>query len=83
MAERRDHQRDSTELRWPVGAAPPDLYDYAKAVQSPGQRRRRRRSQRLRVTDDWPEVVPVTEAEVRVIEAYFGEILDELFGPLP
>jgi len=27
--------------------------------------------------------MPVTEAEVRVIEAYFGDILDELFGPPP
>ena len=35
------------------------------------------------VTDDWPTIVPVTEAEVRVIEACFGEVLDDLFGPLP
>jgi hypothetical protein len=35
------------------------------------------------VTDDWPEVLPLTEAELRVIEAHFAEVLDELFGPLP
>ncbi|HZV06171.1 MAG TPA: hypothetical protein VE999_13925 [Gemmataceae bacterium] len=32
------------------------------------------------VTDDWPEPVPVTEAEVDVFEAWFGDLLDELFG---
>lgn len=66
-----------------MAAAPPDLYDYAVAIQAPVQRKGRRQSQRLRVTDDWPEAMPVTEAEVRVVEAYFRDILDELFGPLP
>jgi len=33
------------------------------------------------VTDDWPERVPVTDAEVDVFEAWFGDVLDELFGP--
>jgi hypothetical protein len=33
------------------------------------------------VTDDWPEYVPVTEAEVDVFEAWFGDLFDELFGP--
>ena len=32
------------------------------------------------VTDDWPEHVPVTEAEVDVFEAWFGDLFDELFG---
>jgi hypothetical protein len=32
------------------------------------------------VTDDWPERVPVTEAEVDVFEAWFGDLFDELFG---
>ena len=35
------------------------------------------------VTDDWPERVPVTEAEVDVFEAWFGDLFDELFGPSP
>ncbi len=34
------------------------------------------------VTDDWHKRVPVTAAEVDVFEAWFGDILDELFGPL-
>ena len=33
------------------------------------------------VTDDWPERVPVTSAEVDVFEAWFGDVFDELFGP--
>ena len=33
------------------------------------------------VTDDWPERVPVTLAEVDVFEAWFGDLFDELFGP--
>jgi hypothetical protein len=34
----------------------------------------------LIVVDDWPEIVPVTEAELRVFEAYFGGFLDEIFS---
>jgi hypothetical protein len=32
------------------------------------------------VTDDWPERVPVTEAEIEVFEAWFGDLFDELFA---
>jgi hypothetical protein len=32
------------------------------------------------VTDDWPDRVPVTDAEVHVFEAWFGDLFDELFG---
>jgi hypothetical protein len=34
-----------------------------------------------RVVDDWPERIPVTQAEVDVFEAWFGALFDELFGP--
>ncbi len=34
-----------------------------------------------RVTDDWPQRVPVTDAEIDVFEAWFGDLFDELFGP--
>lgn len=33
------------------------------------------------VTDDWPDPVPVTEAEITVFEQWFGDLFDELFGP--
>ncbi len=32
------------------------------------------------VTDDWPDPVPVTEAEIEVFERWFGDLFDELFG---
>ena len=32
------------------------------------------------VTDDWPERVPITEAEVEVFERWFADLFDELFG---
>ena len=32
------------------------------------------------VTDDWPERVPVTQAEVDVFEAWFGDFFDEMFN---
>ena len=34
-----------------------------------------------RVVDDWPVHVPVTDAEVDVFEAWFGDVFDEPFGP--
>ncbi|PCD04790.1 hypothetical protein COC42_07830 [Sphingomonas spermidinifaciens] len=37
----------------------------------------------MAVIDDWPYVLPITDAEVRIIEAHFGDVLDDLFGPLP
>lgn len=35
------------------------------------------------VTDDWPEQVPIGDAELRVIEGGLREELDALFGTLP
>ncbi len=32
------------------------------------------------VTDDWPDAVPITDAELDVFEAWFGNLFDELFG---
>lgn len=32
------------------------------------------------VTDDWPDPVPVSEAEIEVFEQWFGDLFDELFG---
>lgn len=67
------------------GTLPADLYAYARHTPRPSDNPRPIESERARihVTDDWPEVLPLTEAELRVIEAHFAEVLDELFGPLP
>ena len=35
------------------------------------------------ITDDWPDTVPISDAELGVFEAWFGDLFDELFGPAP
>lgn len=61
-----------------------DLHDY---VQPQSQRRASARAAKtdcpIVVTDDWPEQVPIGDAELRVIEGHLREELDALFGPLP
>jgi hypothetical protein len=36
---------------------------------------------RWSVSDDWPDDVPITQAEIEMFEAWFGDLFDELFGP--
>lgn len=66
-----------------------DLFDYARV---PVASCRRRRSRRLEpdspseqwtpvITDDWPEHIRVSDAEIDVFEAQFGDLLDDLFNP--
>jgi len=60
--------------------APDNLYDY---VRPPARCRRRPAPEdptTWTVKDDWPEDVPVTEAEIEVFEAWFGDLFDELFS---
>ena len=57
-----------------------DLYDYVAAPARPGRRRAKRDRTTLTVMDDWPEDVPVAEAQIDVFEAWFGDLFDELFG---
>ena len=77
MARSHKLRRSRTESD---GAATNDLYDYA----GPPVRRRGRAPKhdptRWTVTDDWPADIPVTEAEVDVFEAWFGDLFDELFA---
>ena len=57
-----------------------DLYDYAcPRVARPG-RPPPDDMTTWTVKDDWPEDVPITEAEIEVFEAWFGELFDELFS---
>jgi len=72
--------QESRRRRVPADASLDDLYDYSAAPARPGRRRANRASVTLTVTDNWPEDVPVTEAEIAVFEAWFGELFDELFG---
>lgn len=62
-------------------AARIDFYDYAR-LPAPPLGRPAQDLTNWRVVDDWPKRVPVAEREVDVFEAWFGDILDELFGPV-
>lgn len=60
-----------------------DLHDYSRPPLKRTSRGRADEDVQIVVTDDWPEFVPITEAELRVMESHFAEELDELFGPMP
>ena len=74
--------RRRTPRHW--AECPDDLHDYTNRIAP------RRASPRSReddgpivVTDDWPEQVPIGDAELRAIEGHMRQELDKLFGPLP
>jgi hypothetical protein len=63
-----------------LGVVPDDLY----IVPSPWPRLGRPIKHDLEtwtVTDEWPDPVPITDAELDVFEAWFGDLFDEFFGP--
>jgi hypothetical protein len=53
-----------------------NLYDYV-----PARRRAPAPKWNPRVVDDWPARIPITDAELDLIEVHFADLLDELFGP--
>jgi hypothetical protein len=69
------HQRAAV-----IGTAPDDLYDYARLPARRGGRLVKDDPTAWTVKDDWPERVPVTEAEVDAFEVWFGNLFDELFA---
>lgn len=82
VCPRRTDSNPAARLRL-ARAAPLDLYDYATQPPVRVVQFTRHIPDAIVTTDDWPAIVPITAAEVAVIEAYFGDVLDELFGPLP
>ena len=62
-----------------------DLHDYmqAPAKRAPSRARGIKENGPIIVTDDWPERVPIGDAELRVIEGHLRKELADLFGPLP
>ena len=63
-----------------VGSLPDDLYDYLlPTIRRRGRPAKKKRSE-WTVNDDWPEDVPIAEAEIEVFEARFGDLFDELFS---
>ena len=83
-------QAQKTLRRAPAvpGILPDDLYDYMddttvhpRAPETTAKTAPPQRSlQGWTVSDDWPERVPVTDAEIDLFEVWFGDILDEIFG---
>lgn len=67
-------------LRASIGILPDDLYIELEPWPRIGRPPKHDLSA-WTVTDDWPEHVPVTEAEVDLFEAWFGDFFDELFDP--
>jgi len=64
----------------PIDAASSDLYDYARRRAPRPGRPAAEAPSTWTVKDDWPEDVPITEAEIEVFEAWFGDLFDELFS---
>lgn len=83
---RRGADRSPRRLPVAPGVLPSDLYDYIPQdeIETPAPRIGRPPKHDVgtwTVIDDWPERVPVTDAEIDLFEAWFGDIFDELFGP--
>lgn len=77
MAKKRRMRRVLPE--W--SGDPEDLLDYAHPPAPRARRPPLRLEGAIKVTDDWPEIVPIKDSELRVMESHFAEELDELFGP--
>jgi hypothetical protein len=75
-AQRRNDRRGKASL----GVLPDDLYIQIEPRPRIG-RPPKHDLEIWRVTDDWTTHVPVTDAEIDVFEAWFGDLFDELFGP--
>jgi hypothetical protein len=61
------------------GAEIIDLYDYMPRPK-PRASRVRKRKWRPVITDDLPDDLPITEADLDRYELYFADFLDEIFG---
>jgi hypothetical protein len=78
MARSRSAPKVSKAAAW---ALPDDLYDYAQPSQRANGQPPGDQLSDWRVIDDWPSRVPVTLEELDVFEAWFGDIIDEIFAP--
>lgn len=59
-----DYDDDPAPRISPARGSPPYVFDVEK----------------LPVIDDWPDEVPITEAEIQVFERWFADVFDEMFG---
>jgi hypothetical protein len=86
MKTKRSTARKGRPRRPAPKILPDDLHDYANEP-DPTARLPREPGHLLapdgrpmRVIDDWPDEVPITEAEIRVFERWFSDVFDEMFG---
>ncbi len=81
MHPKRRRVRKERASQSDTNALPENLYDYAD---EPAPRRSPPPHafdvEKLPVIDDWPEKVPITEAEIQVFERWFADVFDEMFG---
>jgi hypothetical protein len=70
-AENRNARRESASL----GVLPDDLYIQIESWRRIG-RSPKRDLETWRVIDDWPARVPVTEAQIDIFEARFGDLFE-------
>ena len=68
-----------SRLRPSLGVLPDDLYIEPKPWPRNG-RAAKHDPLTWTVTDDWPDPVPITDVELAVFEAWFGDLFDEMFG---
>lgn len=74
--------RRRTPRRW--AECPDDVHDYTnRAAPRRVSRRSRANDGAIVVTDDWPDQVPIGDAELRAIEGHMRQELDKLLGSLP
>jgi len=71
--------RGMSRPRISLGALPDDLYFTPEPWPRIGRPTKHDLSA-WTITDDWPERVLVTQTEVDVFEAWFGDLFDEMFG---
>lgn len=86
MCAERRHARRGRPRQPASGTLPDDLYDYdadpaPRISPSRGSPPHVFDIEKLPVIDDWPDQVPITEAEMQVFERWFGDVFDEMFGP--
>ena len=85
MCARRRHTQRGRPRQPAPQTLPDDLYDYdddpAPRISPPrGSPPDAFDVEKLPVIDDWPDEVPITEAEIQVFERWFADVFDEMFG---
>ena len=79
MSRTPANRRNARRIHIGLGVAPDGHHVQSEPWSAIGRAPKRDLKVRI-VTDDWPTQVPVTSAEVDVVEASFGDLINQLFG---